>query len=472
MIRKILLAALLWLPLMALAQNYPSPTFQAVQVNSGAGSLVKALNTAQAVTGTTSANCTTTTGIVYPCVNLFYIASDNADASSAPGPVMDGWQFAHNFGGSSLKGGRQVLDVIGNFTAPSNAANTLPGYVGIVGELITNSGDNGTAPTLVNGRGSFFAMNPVVVANSGAQNLFGIAGAEVNIQCNGCSTAIRYGVSVVQNGSSQGSILANDAAFHVGNQVAGGAFHQALNISNANGQAPLDSTGCVICTDSTANTIATGIDLSAYTISGFFLKGPSGFLVSGAGALTAPGGIGSSGGLSITGGGGAITGGLTVSGGTTTVAALTANGVITPTSTIGIKGTTTNDSPAAGNVGENPSQLTTGTSLSNNVTANCSSKSLTAGDWEVSGTVKFAAAAGTTIQALDAGISTTSATLGATGTASEFITAFSTGTTSYIPTPVVDLQLSTTTTVFLVGAASFGVSTMTCDGLIRARRLR
>jgi hypothetical protein len=262
---------------------------------------------------------------MYPCANLFYISADNADASSAPGPVMDGWQFAHNFGGSSMNGGRQIMDVIGHFTAPSNPANPLPGYVAIAGELITNSGDNGTAPDTTNGRGSFFAMNPVVVANSGAQNLFGIAGEEVNVQCNGCSTAIRYGVSVVQNGANQGSILANDAAFHVGSFNSGGTWHQALNLSSVHGGPPLDSTGCVICTDTTGITIGTGIDLSHWTISGNLLAGPSGFLISGAGAVTAPGGIGTSGGLTVSAGGAGITGGLNVTG-ATNVAALNAAG--------------------------------------------------------------------------------------------------------------------------------------------------
>jgi hypothetical protein len=289
-----------------------------LQVNTGisvgptAASLTKNLNVSQALTGTTSANCTTTTLIMYPCANLFYVSSDNVAAAS--GTVLDEWQFAANYGGSSLTGGRQLLDVIGNFTAPSSPTNPLPGYVAIAGELITNSGDNGTAPNTTNGRGSFFAMNPVVVANSGAQNLFGIAGEEVNVQCNGCSTAIRYGVSVVQNGANQGSILANDAAFHVGSFNSGGTWHQALNLSSLNGGPPLDTTGCVICTDTTGITIGTGIDLSHWTISGNLLAGPNGFLISGAGAITAPGGIGTSGGLNVSAGGASITGGLTATG--------------------------------------------------------------------------------------------------------------------------------------------------------------
>jgi hypothetical protein len=305
-----------------------------LQVNTGisvgptAASLTKDINVSQAVAGTTAANCTTTTLIMYPCANLFYVGSDNVAAAS-PTNAFDEWQFAANFGGSSLTGARQILDVIGNFTAPSSASNTNPGYGAFAAEMITNSSDGGTAPNTTNGRGSFFGANAVAIANSGAQNLYGVVAEEFNAQCNGCTTAIRFGASAVQNGANQASILANDAAFHVGSfGSAGGAWHQALNLSNVNGLAPLDSAGCVICTDSTNNTIGTGIDLSHYSITGNFLAGPNGFLVTGSGALTAPGGLGTSGGLSVASGGASIAGGLNVSGGTTSVAALTASGSV------------------------------------------------------------------------------------------------------------------------------------------------
>lgn len=291
-----------------------------LQVNSAfslgptATSLALGMDTAQSMTGTTSANCTTTTLIMYPCANLFYVSSDNVAAAS-PTNAYDEWQFAANFGGSSLTGARQTVDIIGHFTAPSSASNTNKGYDALAAEMITNSGDGGTAPDTVNGKGSFFGTNPLVIANSGATNLFGIAGEEIDVGCNGCTTAIRFGLSAANFGTTQAAILANDAALHIGNIGGGGAaWHQALNLSNVNGGAPLDTTGCVICTDTTANTIGTGIDLSHYTISGNFLAGPSGFTVSGAGAVTAPGGIGTSGGLAVSSGGASIAGGLSVTG--------------------------------------------------------------------------------------------------------------------------------------------------------------
>ncbi|MBR8007125.1 hypothetical protein [Burkholderia vietnamiensis] len=292
--------------------------------------MTNAFNTSQSISGATSANCTSTL-FAYPCGNLFYISADGADARN-PNNVYNDWQFAANFGGSTMYGGRQLFSVIGNFTGPSNAGNTNPSYVGFVSQMATNYGDGGTAPNLTNGRGSFFASNPIVAADSGATNLWGITGEEVNAVCNGCTTALRFGLSSAASGTNQASILANDAALHVGSIQVGGQWHQALNLSNVNGVAPLDSTGCVICTDATANTIGTGIDLSAYAITGNFLKGPSGFSVSGAGLITSANGLTISGGGASVAGGLVASGGLTVSSGTTTVSgALVANGSVSGT---------------------------------------------------------------------------------------------------------------------------------------------
>ncbi len=239
----------------------------------------------QSISGRTTSNCYAGIGIDYPCANLFYLSADGVDASS-PNNAFDEWQFRANFGGSSLKGNRQTVDISATFTAPSHPANTGTGYGALAAEMFTNSGDGGSAPTIVNGRGSFFGSNPVVVANAGARNLFGIVAEEANVNCNGCSSAIRFGVSAVNGGTSQAAIPGNDAAFHVGSSVSrGGSWRQALNLSHVNGMPPLDADGCVICTDSNHDAIATGFDLSAYTITGNLLKGANGFAVTGGGVL-------------------------------------------------------------------------------------------------------------------------------------------------------------------------------------------
>jgi hypothetical protein len=149
-----------------------------------------------------------------------------------------------------------------------------------------------------------------------------------------------------------------------------------------------------------------------------------------------------------------------------------ATSTITPSSTAGIVGTATNDNANAGSVGELLTNSTTGTSLSSPSASNATSLSLTAGDWDVSGTVQFNPAGTTTVSTIVAGVNTTSATIGALGTSNQIRASFNTGAGQLISTPVVRISVASTTTVFLVAVATFGVSTCTADGAIRARRVR
>ena len=151
---------------------------------------------------------------------------------------------------------------------------------------------------------------------------------------------------------------------------------------------------------------------------------------------------------------------------------LTATSTITPSSTAGIVGTTTNDSANAGSFGEYQTATTTNTSMSTGAGTNLTQITLTAGDWDVSGNAYFHPAGSTTISGLVASISTTSATLGAIGSLIYLQSTFTTGSANYLPTPDVRISVATSTTVYLVGVANFGTSTMQGDGFIRARRVR
>lgn len=137
----------------------------------------------------------------------------------------------------------------------------------------------------------------------------------------------------------------------------------------------------------------------------------------------------------------------------------------------GIVGVTGAGTAAAGTIGEQQSTSTLATSLSTNTPANCTSKSLGAGAWQVWGLVYFNPAAGTTISALFAGISTTSVTLPAVGQYGGFNATFTTASNQFLSAPQQVLNLATTTTVYLVGQAAFGTSTMTCNGYINAIRI-
>ena len=153
---------------------------------------------------------------------------------------------------------------------------------------------------------------------------------------------------------------------------------------------------------------------------------------------------------------------------------LQATSTITPSSTSGIVGTTTNDNANAGSFGEYVTGTTSGTSLTTATAANAASVSLTAGDWDVSGVVRYNPGGSATTSNISAGISTTSATFGGLGTLSALLIPFSSssGGNSVVISPTVRISISSTTTVFLVALCTFSASTMTADGFIRARRVR
>lgn len=158
-----------------------------------------------------------------------------------------------------------------------------------------------------------------------------------------------------------------------------------------------------------------------------------------------------------------------VAGSFTTVAA---SGLITPTSAVGIKGTTTNDSAQAGSIGEYGTVATTSTSISSATATNITSVSLAAGDYDVSGDICFNPAASTVTTQVIAAINTTSATVPAAPDLTSINATFSTGAGACIATPVTRESLSTTTTVYLVGQTVFSASTMQTVARIRWRRIR
>jgi hypothetical protein len=119
-----------------------------------------------------------------------------------------------------------------------------------------------------------------------ATNINLVEGIEVHVAMQGTSSAqYRWAFSAQdQSIGSNPQGAGGDAAYQI---VSGGGtgFKNGMYLFSIQ---PISTTGCVICTDGTSTTITTGIDLSAYTISGSFLKGPGSlFTVSGAGALKA-----------------------------------------------------------------------------------------------------------------------------------------------------------------------------------------
>jgi hypothetical protein len=145
-------------------------------------------------------------------------------------------------------------------------------------------------------------------------------------------------------------------------------------------------------------------------------------------------------------------------------------------------GTNTNDSAAAGNIGEYISSTiasASGTNLTSGTAANVTSITLTAGDWDVRADAYFLQSTAGIMTGMASGISAASATLpsltnGSEGVAQLAFTPTSTAnrltlTLAISPTR---LSLAATTTVYLVSGADFASGTVTAYGTIAARRMR
>lgn len=139
-------------------------------------------------------------------------------------------------------------------------------------------------------------------------------------------------------------------------------------------------------------------------------------------------------------------------------------------------GTTTNDNAATGKVGEYlSSSIGSGSavSLTNNVAANVTSLSLSAGDWEVRGNVGYVAGGSTNVVYAAAGVHTTSATLPGPhqgGVTQWFGNINGVGPT--LPTGTRRISLASSATLYLVTVSAFTVSTNAAYGLLEARRIR
>lgn len=152
-----------------------------------------------------------------------------------------------------------------------------------------------------------------------------------------------------------------------------------------------------------------------------------------------------------------------------------------PTTGGNIVGTNTNNNAAAGQVGEfvvaSPgAPVTPGTS---GTVVNFTSISLTAGDWDVDGSVSLATGATSAISQLSAFVTLTSAAIDSANSGAffqELRSAFNVSSTYLYPIGTRRISIATTTTVFIAGTivyTTLGGATFNQNGiLIRARRVR
>jgi hypothetical protein len=147
-------------------------------------------------------------------------------------------------------------------------------------------------------------------------------------------------------------------------------------------------------------------------------------------------------------------------------------------STITSLGVTSGSNASSGIVGEVISStiaIGSATSLVTNTAKNITTLSLTAGDWLVSGNIGFIAAATTIPTKLIASISATTNTQATSpngGGFSQLESTLATASTNVLTLPPTRINITTPTTYYLVGTATFTISTLTGYGSITAIRFR
>jgi hypothetical protein len=164
---------------------------------------------------------------------------------------------------------------------------------------------------------------------------------------------------------------------------------------------------------------------------------------------------------------------------TPTLGAATATSLAFSPTTGGLIGTTAADSASAGTVGEYiESVIASGsaTSLTTSTSKSITSITLTAGDWDVTGSVSFVGTSTTSYTFIQSSLSTTNNTNDITNgrAATQDISAVvpGAGTDYILPIQTCRFNVSGSTTVYLIGTATFTASTCTAYGMIRARRIR
>lgn len=163
-----------------------------------------------------------------------------------------------------------------------------------------------------------------------------------------------------------------------------------------------------------------------------------------------------------------VTGTLPITNGGT--GAITASGALLAIGAKANAGVVDGSNAAAGVVGEVLTATTSATANTTLTAVNATSISLTAGDWDVDGVVRFnSTSAPYTV--IVVGLGTTSATQPSFPNSVQLNIA-ATSTTQQMTSPTVRINITSTTTVYLVALSGFASGTSTVDGFISARRVR
>jgi hypothetical protein len=196
------------------------------------------------------------TGVSNTGVNLSLLNVEGDTATVTGLSFLNILTVQSTFGGSSVQGGRQGVQVGINQTAPTANANANRNYVGGYFAATSSSGDGGRGLLSGNGggpinagqaAGGYFGINPVCILKPGAVNTLNCSGGEVNVAVQaGASAFYKSGLQISKLGSDavQGSSV--DAAISLSDQGGAKPWRDGILFGTQNGQFPIAGDGYLL----------------------------------------------------------------------------------------------------------------------------------------------------------------------------------------------------------------------------------
>lgn len=427
------------------------------------GTLATTAGTVSSVSGT--ANRITSTGGTTPVIDISasYVGQSSITTLGTIGTgTWQGTVIGSTYGGTGVNNGSSTFTMGGNvtFSGAFTFAGTLTGNTAVT---FPTSGTLATTTQLVTPAALTKTDDTnVTLTLGGSPSTALVNAASLTLGWTGQLGLTRGGTAASLTASNGGIVYSTASALAI---LAGTATAGQMLQSGASA-APAWSTSTYPAT----NAINTLLYASSANVMAALATANNGVLVTSAGGVpsissTLPSGIAATN-MNLT---------------TPTLGVATATSLnFGASATNGLIGVTGATSAAAGVVGEviTSNVPNSTTSLTTNTNADTTSISLTAGDWDVFGSVSFNGAAGTGVIINLGWISLTSATLpDATLYASLFystggaVLPYSIAPSSFV-VPSLRVNVSTTTTVYLTVRSAFITSTSTAGGTITARRRR